>query len=113
MKPEYIIIASHDSGGDFILGITPNDAVARELFMASVKAGERNVRAYKGKQIGAVLEERPLTQDEIATLGEEKREKLRREGKARRGYLRTLSGRINEEKKRQSWADSATRMACR
>lgn len=113
MKPEYIIIASHDSGGDFVLGITPNEAVARELFMASVKAGERNVRGYKGKQIGAVLEERPLTQDEIAALGEEKREQLRREGKARRGYLRTMSAKINAERLRQERGDRATRMACR
>jgi hypothetical protein len=113
MKTEYIIIASHDSGGDFILGITPNEAVARTLFMESVKAGEQNVRAYKGKQIGAVKEERPLTPDEIAVLGEEKRDQLRREGQARRGYLRTLSAKINAEKLRQARGDRAMRMACR
>lgn len=113
MKTEYIIISSHDSGGDFVLCITQNESVARKLFMEAVKAGEQNVRAYRGKQIGGVKEERPLAQKEIAALGEKKREQLRREGKARLGYLRTMSGKMNAEKRRQRQADSAMRLACR
>ena len=78
MKSEYIIVASLYSGGDFVLCITPNEAVARELFIESVEAGEKNVRAYKGKQIGRVVEEWPLTQEEIAALPPKEKENLRR-----------------------------------